>query len=714
MKRTLLLIFVLFGFPWVLCSQSISWKQLSGPHGGYINTMVVDEVGNLYASSTHDNKGPYKSTDGGVTWVSIKNGTIPYEYSGLYCPINISTNGSLFLAIGSDGFPSNTYVYRSTDGGNNWTISFIEPSLYIFCISSDQTGNIYLGTSAGIYKSSDDGNNWAKYGAYIKYVEGLAFNANGHVFVSKSEAVYRSTDDGASWIRLPELIGIKTLAIKNDGTIFAGGETPDGGIWRSTDNGDSWKYVSPKNTKVKKGSTAFIDSNGDIYFPTYGEGVLKSTDNGDNWTKVNNGLSNNYIFVVTKSTTGNFFAASEHAIYKSIDGCASWFSVGRNICKIQTLAINKNNDIFTVEKGKAISRSTDGGLSWQMVYTYDRPEVVLNLAISKSTGSIFAGCTPWASGLVIKSTDNGNSWSRCDVGFPHDPQYEDDAVNAIAINSSGHVFAFGYSSWAPIDFMSIDDGNTWAHIRGPKGVTGIAFNSTMDIFVSTREYGIWRRLQGETNWTNLTSGNYYSIYVGSNDYIYSSKKRSTDNGNTWTTMTIDGNNITSYTENSLGHLFCGSKNQSDYNSINPGSGVFRSTDYGDTWEKINNGLPILDIRSLAVDSDDYLYAGTWGQSVYRTATSTTYGIDVIPSVSGIVKVFPNPAKETLWLAGTDKLDGNKEINIYDLNGRMVIQKHFSALTEVLELDVSALKSGIYFCRITTKDLSVTKKIIIQR
>ena len=178
-------------------------------------------------------------------------------------------------------------------------------------------------------------------------------------------------------------------------------------------------------------------------------------------------------------------------------------------------------------------------------------------------------------------------------------------------------------------------------------------------------------------------------------------------------MTIAGSYISSYAENSLGHLFCSSKNQFDIGSINPGSGVFRSTDYGDTWEQINNGLAILDIRSLAMDSDDYLYAGTWGHSVFRTATSTTNGIDVIPSASGIVKVFPNPAKETLWLAGTDKLDGNKEINIYDLNGRMVIQKHFSALTEVLELDVSALKSGIYFCRITTKDLSITKKIIIK-
>ncbi len=79
-----------------------------------------------------------------------------------------------------------------------------------------------------------------------------------------------------------------------------------------------------------------------------------------------------------------------------------------------------------------------------------------------------------------------------------------------------------------------------------------------------------------------------------------------------------------------------------------------------------------------------------------------------------IRIFPNPAKETLWLAELNKLKGNKEIGIYDLNGWMLIEKHIPTLSEVLELDISNLTSGIYFCRITAKDLSITKKIIIQR
>ena len=79
-------------------------------------------------------------------------------------------------------------------------------------------------------------------------------------------------------------------------------------------------------------------------------------------------------------------------------------------------------------------------------------------------------------------------------------------------------------------------------------------------------------------------------------------------------MPIVGSNISSFAENSLGYLFCG--------TYNFGDGVSRSTDYGENWEQINTGLPIMDIRAVAVDADDYLYAGPWGYSLFKTTTPT--------------------------------------------------------------------------------------------
>lgn len=715
MKRSLLLIFVLFCLPWILYSQSITWEQLDGLHSGNIHSMVADEDGNLYVNVTKGSGylGPYKSTDGGASWTSISTGLIQTKSSGVYNPMIITTNGSLFLANTPNNYISTlSYVYRSTDGGNYWTTSFtLLPYGDIRCILDDPEGNIYIGTSKGLYKSSDNGDNWARYGTFDKEVIAMVINADGHVFVAQGNSVYRSVDDGANWIKLPTSDGIRTLAIKSDGTLFAGGAMP-GGISRSSDNGDSWQYVYPQTVSIQQASTVFIDINGDIYFPTQGKGVMKSSDNGDSWFEFSTGLSNKDASVITKNINGDFFAGSNSAIFKSTDGCANWYSVGLNTFRINAIAINQNNDIFAALEQGGICLSTDGGISWKM--SYPNPYTTPTLAISENTGSIFSCGTEYEfdSGLLSKSTDNGNSWSRSDNGFPHDDY--GNSVNALAVNSLGHVFAFGSIFNRPYGLKSTDDGESWffnTEFGNPDGKpAALAVNSAGDLFLATTNNGIWRLLQGEYTWTMVTDGSFDCLHIGRNGFVYASKKRSTDNGETWTTMNITANNISSYAENSLGHLFCGSKSDYAY----AGKGVIRSTDYGNTWENIKDGLANCDIHSLAVDSDDYLYAGTWGSSVFRTMTSTVDNNDIKPPVSDDVKLYPNPAKETVWVSGTDKLDGNKEINIYDLNGRLLIQKHFSALTEVIELDVRSLKRGIYFCRINAQDLSITKKMIIQR
>jgi len=49
-----------------------------------------------------------------------------------------------------------------------------------------------------------------------------------------------------------------------------------------------------------------------------------------------------------------------------------------------------------------------------------------------------------------------------------------------------------------------------------------------------------------------------------------------------------------------------------------------------------------------------------------------------------------------------------------LNGRKLIEKQIPAGTETVEVDVSNLKSGIYFCKLITEKGNATKKLIIQK
>ena len=49
-----------------------------------------------------------------------------------------------------------------------------------------------------------------------------------------------------------------------------------------------------------------------------------------------------------------------------------------------------------------------------------------------------------------------------------------------------------------------------------------------------------------------------------------------------------------------------------------GGGVFRSTDNGDTWNEKNNGLIATEVRAIAINASNTLFAGTYGIGMFRS------------------------------------------------------------------------------------------------
>jgi hypothetical protein len=81
-------------------------------------------------------------------------------------------------------------------------------------------------------------------------------------------------------------------------------------------------------------------------------------------------------------------------------------------------------------------------------------------------------------------------------------------------------------------------------------------------------------------------------------------------------------------------------------------------------------------------------------------------------------LYPNPASSVVNLQLPLKAFGASQqsafVEIYDLNGRKLLEKHFTAGTEEIEMDVGNLESGIYFCKIISEKGNATKKLIIQK
>jgi hypothetical protein len=73
-----------------------------------------------------------------------------------------------------------------------------------------------------------------------------------------------------------------------------------------------------------------------------------------------------------------------------------------------------------------------------------------------------------------------------------------------------------------------------------------------------------------------------------------------------------------------------------------------------------------------------------------------------------VKMYPNPASDGLVYIKL-KTAGDKNIELYDINGRSVLQVQLKSDV----LDVSSVKSGFYLLKISTGDYSATSKLIIK-
>jgi len=111
-------------------------------------------------------RGIYKTTDGGVSWVAMNNGLIdgnskPFSAHALA----VAASNEIFVSVRDENAGDNIIV-RTTDGGASWGQTYISSTLTQALLT---TGNIVLaGTNGrGIVRSGDSGSSWAVSNSFI-------------------------------------------------------------------------------------------------------------------------------------------------------------------------------------------------------------------------------------------------------------------------------------------------------------------------------------------------------------------------------------------------------------------------------------------------------------------------------------------------------------------------------------------------------------------
>ncbi|MBT8380016.1 MAG: hypothetical protein KJN64_12385, partial [Ignavibacteria bacterium] len=184
--------------------------------------------------------------------------------------------------------------------------------------------DIYCAGIGGVYMSNDNGERWISIGLKDKVIKKIRIS-NNYLFAISNSGCFRMNLSDTSWINVKQ--GQWQSMYTKDSTIFIGSEYA--GIFRSTDLGFTWLEVNNgiDNRDIEE---ILITSNNIVLASaagTSGSGVFRSTNNGDSWERIDP-YQFAWNFEGIAEYNGVLYAfdfTNSAKVYKSTDFGLTWF-----------------------------------------------------------------------------------------------------------------------------------------------------------------------------------------------------------------------------------------------------------------------------------------------------------------------------------------------------------------------------------------------------
>jgi len=377
------------------------------------------------------------------------------------------------IPLGASGGGGLLGVYKTTDGGSNWTLTANSPNFLgtqgwydnVTGVDPTDPNTVYVG-GPRFYKSTDGGVNWTDiFGTMHVDFHALSFH-NGAIYTGNDGGVYKSTDDGSTWSDLGSN-GLVTHQFYKMGTAFDNANNLMGG---AQDNGLNQYTGSTAWTKRRGGDGMEVVYDYTNSMIVYGENQngarLRSTNGGASWSSINTGapsgpwvtpLEMDSSVPTTLYTIGNTSGGNSD-LYRTTNSGSNWsllFNADETLDKDIKVAPSNNQVIYVLGRS-ALYSSSNGGSTFTK--GSGLPTSLMNYVAVDPTNAQIAyiarSSFSTTSGQVFKTTDGGANWTNVTNGLPSipavtvavDPLYPS---NVYAGNDLGvYLSTDGGASWS--------------------------------------------------------------------------------------------------------------------------------------------------------------------------------------------------------------------------------------------------------------------------
>lgn len=617
--------------------------------------------------------GVFKTVDGGLSWKAV----LEHADTASIGAIAVAPSNPSYVWVGTgEGNIRNDVldgggVYFSSDAGNSWKFMGLADTQQVtdIVIDPNDPNTVFVGAlghawgpnaERGVFKTTDGGKTWKKV-LFVNDTTGVAdlemSPGNPQVLFAcmwefrrypwtlidggPGSAIYRTTDGGDTWQKLTKGLpegpwGRSSIAIapSNPDHLYVLIAAKHGMLWQSTDMGDSWTSVNDShNLDVRAFYFSKVvvspENENRVYFLSFN--MMESIDGGKTAFVADRGVhSDHHTMWIDPKNPNRIIQGNDGGVFLSTDGAKTWnFLDGLPI-----------EQFYMVSTNSRVPYSVCGGLQDNSAWCGPSSDVSNGRVAGTAWYTVVGGdgeYSVWAPSdpdIVYSDAQNG-SIERLDLKThishyirpylpgveetkPADLKYRFNWTSPIAVSpTDANEVYIG----ANAVFKSTDGGKTWAAISGDltrndKSKQMIAGGPIQHDISGAETYDTILSI-------TLAPTDPKVIWVGTDDGLVQVTR---DGGKTWTEVSKNISGAPEWArvyQVGVSPFDAGTAyvTYDAHELDNRGVYVYRTEDYGATWQSISNGLPNSPTHVVREDPNQK------GFLVLGTDTGLYYSID---------------------------------------------------------------------------------------